>query len=72
VNLYIGKTVARCKHCQGTDWLLLEPAGRFSILSDVECAACRMKHTYADLVLQLPLLLPDLSSAGEEGQLADS
>jgi hypothetical protein len=53
MNLYIGKTVARCKHCGSTDWLLVEPAGRFSILSDVVCAACKMKHTYADLVLQL-------------------
>ena len=72
MNLYIGKTVARCKHCGSTDWLLVEPAGRFSILSDVQCAACHVKHSYADLVLQLPLLLPDLSSAGDEPQPADS
>jgi hypothetical protein len=66
MNLYIGKTLARCKHCGSTDWLLVEPAGRFSILSDVVCAACNMKHTYADLVLQLPLALPDLSPASKE------
>jgi len=53
MNLYIGKALARCKHCQSTDWLLVEPAGRFSILSDVVCAECGKKHSYADLVLQL-------------------
>jgi hypothetical protein len=56
MNIYIGKYVARCMHCESSDWLLDEPAARFSILSELVCAECASKQTYADLVLQLPFL----------------
>jgi hypothetical protein len=55
MNLYIGKTLARCPHCEGTDWLPGDPAVPLSVLSDVVCGGCRIPQIYADLILQLPL-----------------
>lgn len=63
MNIYIGKTAARCPHCEGTDWLPGDPAVPLTVLSDVVCAVCRTEQIYADLVLQVPLAQQDLSSA---------
>jgi hypothetical protein len=54
MNIYVGTRLARCCHCEGLDWQLVEPAATFSLMSKLICVNCGTEHIYADVLFRSP------------------
>jgi len=53
MEIRLGKVVARCPSCQGTEFIHLDPGTEFTALSDLICASCEAAATYGELILQI-------------------